>query len=64
MTEPLAFIPADIRRELQPGLFALCEMMGEQNRDAMMVAMSDAGGRTVMKTLWKEYEKQKYIGKG
>lgn len=64
LNDPLAFLPSDIRRELQPGLFALCEMMGEQNRDAMMVATIDAGGKTVMKTLWKEYEKQRYTGKG
>ena len=63
LNDPLSFLPADIRRELQPGLFALCEMMGEQNRDSMMVTL-DTGGKTVMKTLWRDYEKQRYTGKG
>lgn len=61
--DPLCILPSEIRRELQPGLFALCEMMGEQNRDAMMVTV-DSGGKTIMKTLWREYEKQRYTGKG
>jgi len=64
LNDPLCVFPAEIRKELEPGLFALCDMMGENNRDAMMVASLDAGGRTVMKGIWREYEKQKYVGKG
>jgi len=29
-----------------------------------MVSALDAGGKTIMKDLWTEYEKQKYVGKG
>jgi len=29
-----------------------------------MVSALDAGGKSVMKVLWKEYEKQRYVGKG
>jgi hypothetical protein len=62
--DPLCMLPAEVRKALEPGLFALCEMMGEKNRDAMMVASLDAGGKSVMKGIWREYEKQKYVGKG
>lgn len=64
MNDPLCALPQDTRRELEPGLFALCDMMGEYNRDAMMVASLDAPGKVVMKGIWREYEKQKYVGKG
>ncbi|KAI0343910.1 hypothetical protein BDW22DRAFT_1473650 [Trametopsis cervina] len=64
LNDPLAVLPVEIRKELEPGLFALCDMMGENNRDAVMVASLDAGGKTIMKTVWREYEKQKYVGKG
>ncbi|KAG2345231.1 hypothetical protein BDR05DRAFT_127206 [Suillus weaverae] len=64
VNDPLCVMRADLRRELEPGLFALCEMMGTHSRDAVMVSALDAGGKSVMKALWKEYEKQRYIGKG
>lgn len=64
MNDPLCVLPAEIRKELQPGLFCLCDVLNDHSRDAMMVSALDAGGKTTMKTLWKEYEKQKYIGKG
>ncbi|CDO72438.1 hypothetical protein BN946_scf184977.g139 [Trametes cinnabarina] len=64
VNDPLCFVSSGIRRELQPGLFALCDMLGEHNRDAMMVSALDTGGKAVMKALWKEYEKQRYVGKG
>ncbi|KAI0690683.1 Urb2/Npa2 family-domain-containing protein [Cytidiella melzeri] len=64
LNDPLCVLQADVRKELEPGLFALCDMMGEHNRDAMMVASLDLGGKSVMKGIWREYEKQKYVGKG
>ncbi|KAJ7169665.1 Urb2/Npa2 family-domain-containing protein [Mycena filopes] len=64
MNDPLCILPAELRKELRPGLFALCDMVNDHNRDAMMVSALDAGGKTIMKNLWTEYEKQKYIGKG
>ena len=64
MNDPLCVLGVEVRRELQPGLFALCGMVSEHGRDAVMVSALDAGGKTLMKTLWREYEKQKYIGKG
>ncbi|KAH9890919.1 Urb2/Npa2 family-domain-containing protein [Cubamyces lactineus] len=64
VNDPLCFVSSAIRKELQPGLFALCDMLGEHNRDAMMVSALDAGGKVTMKALWKEYEKQRYVGKG
>jgi hypothetical protein len=64
MNDPLCVLPLDVRKELQPGLFALCGMLGEHDRDAVMVSALDAGGKATMKALWKEYEKQKYVGRG
>ncbi len=64
LNDPLCVLPADIRRELQPGLFVLCDMLNEHARDALMVSALDASGKAVMKGLWREYEKQRYTGKG
>jgi len=64
MNDPLCVLPLDLRKELQPGLFSLCEMLSEHSRDALMVSLPDAGGKAIIKTLWKEYEKQRYVGKG
>ncbi|KAH0838582.1 hypothetical protein J3R83DRAFT_6903 [Lanmaoa asiatica] len=62
--DSLCIINAETRRDLEPGLFALCEMVGEHSRDALMVSALDSGGKTILKSLWKEYEKQRYVGKG
>ncbi|OJA09101.1 hypothetical protein AZE42_02578 [Rhizopogon vesiculosus] len=64
VNDPLCVMRADMKRELEPGLFSLCDMMGTHSRDAVMVSALDAGGKSVMKALWKEYEKQRYVGKG
>lgn len=64
VNDPLCHVSAQVRKELQPGLFALCDMLGEHIRDAMMVSALDASGKVAMKTLWKDYEKQRYVGKG
>ncbi|KAF7322796.1 Urb2 domain-containing protein [Mycena chlorophos] len=64
MNDPLCFLPSDIRRELRPGLFALCSMISEHSRDALMMASLDSGGKMILKSLWAEYERQKYVGKG
>lgn len=64
MNHPLCVLPLAVRRELEPGLFALCDMMSEHGRDAIMVSALDAGGKATLKALWREYEKQRYVGKG
>lgn len=64
MNDPLCILPSELRKELEPGLYALCSMVNDHSRDAMMVSALDAGGRATMKALWKEYEKQRYVGKG
>jgi len=64
MNDPLCIISSSLRKELQNGLYALCGMMTDYSRNAMMVSALDAGGKMTMKTLWKDYEKQRYIGKG
>lgn len=62
--DPLCILSAEMRGDLEPGLFALCEMVGEHSRDALMVSALDSGGKTIIKSLWREYEKQRYVGKG
>lgn len=64
MNDPLCILLPEVRKEVQPGLFALCSMINDHSRDAMMVSAFDAGGKATMKALWKEYEKQRYVGKG
>ncbi|EJD55310.1 hypothetical protein AURDEDRAFT_155547 [Auricularia subglabra TFB-10046 SS5] len=65
---PLTVLPLAVRRELEPGLFALCGMAGEHGRDSLMAGTAggqlDAAGKAVFKALWKEFEKQRYVGTG
>ncbi|KZV92101.1 hypothetical protein EXIGLDRAFT_718699 [Exidia glandulosa HHB12029] len=65
---PLSVLSLAIRRELEPGVFALCAMSGEHGRDSIMAGTAgaplDAAGKAVFKTVWKEFEKQKYVGTG
>ena len=62
--DPLYVMSQGMRKELLPGLFALCGMLNEHTRNAMMVSALDSGGKSAMKLLWKEYEKQTYTGQG
>ncbi|KAJ7597284.1 Urb2/Npa2 family-domain-containing protein [Mycena floridula] len=64
MNDPLCNLSLGVRQELLPGIYALCEMLNEHNRDAMMSSALDATGKAAMKSLWKEYEKQHYAGQG
>ncbi|KAJ2928969.1 hypothetical protein H1R20_g8232, partial [Candolleomyces eurysporus] len=64
MNDPLCVLTLDVRKELHPGLYALCSMIGEHSRDALMISGLDTGGKATMKALWKEYEKQRYSGQG
>ncbi|KAL0579816.1 hypothetical protein V5O48_002227 [Marasmius crinis-equi] len=62
--DPLCVLPAAVRKALQPGLFSLCSITNDYSRDALMASMGDAGEKLILKGLWKEYEKQRYVGKG
>lgn len=64
VNDVLCTMPSLVRQELRPGLFAVCHMVSEHNRDALMASALDAGGKATFKGLWKEYEAQKYVGKG
>ncbi|KAI6140397.1 hypothetical protein BKA82DRAFT_948039 [Pisolithus tinctorius] len=61
MNDSLWILTPEIRRELEPGQFSLCEMLGEYNRYALTAPALDSDGKTPMKSLWREYE---YVGKG
>jgi hypothetical protein len=64
MNDPLCVVYVDIRKELHPGLFALCDMLSDHDREAMMLSALDGGGKATMKALWNDYKKQKYAGQG
>ena len=62
VTQPATTIAVPLRRELEPGLFALCDMCGDFERDAALKGMLDASGQVVFKALWTEWEHQRYKG--
>ena len=64
LANPLLLTPTNVREALVPGLYVLCESMGEHGRNALMAWTSDARGRAALKSLWRSYEKQRYVGKG
>jgi len=64
VNDSLCTLPTRIRKELQPGIYALCGIMTDHARDALMASMTEAGEKFTLKQLWQEYEKQKYTGKG
>ncbi|KAK7058266.1 hypothetical protein VNI00_001897 [Paramarasmius palmivorus] len=64
VNDPLCILPSAVKKALQPGLYSLCGMISEYNRDALMVSLHDSADKAVFKDLWKEYEKQRYVGKG
>ncbi|WFC97850.1 hypothetical protein MYAM1_000570 [Malassezia yamatoensis] len=51
-----------VRQELQAGLFALCDLVGHYERDAVMKGMLDASSQMNFKSLWSEWERQRYKG--
>ncbi|KAG8743405.1 hypothetical protein FRC10_012070 [Ceratobasidium sp. 414] len=53
-----------VRTALKPGLFALCEMSGAPARDMIMVTMLDTVEKEIFGAVWREWEAQKYTGKG
>lgn len=64
VNDPLCVVPLAVRQELMSGLFVLCGMLNEHDRDALMASGLDAAGKVTFKALWKDYEKQRYVGKG
>ncbi|KAF9647481.1 hypothetical protein BDM02DRAFT_3187912 [Thelephora ganbajun] len=64
VNDPLCIVYAATRKEVYPGLFALCDMLSGHDREAMMLSALDEGGKATMKTLWNDYKKQKYVGQG
>ncbi|KAG8698053.1 hypothetical protein FRC08_006168, partial [Ceratobasidium sp. 394] len=53
-----------VRTALKPGLFALCAMSGVPARDMIMVTMLDTVEKEIFGAIWREWEAQKYTGKG
>ncbi|KAI6141285.1 hypothetical protein BKA82DRAFT_1003099 [Pisolithus tinctorius] len=61
MNDSLCIPTPEIRRELEPGQFSLYERLGEYDRYALTAPALDSDGKTLMKSLWREYE---YVRKG
>jgi hypothetical protein len=64
VNDPLCVVNQEVRKELRPGLFILLEMINEHDRNALMTTALDVGGKATLKALWKDYEKQRYVGRG
>ncbi|CAE6436414.1 unnamed protein product [Rhizoctonia solani] len=62
--ESAADMSTAVRNALKPGLFALCVMCGTPARDMIMVTMLNTLEKEVFGALWREWEAQKYTGKG
>ncbi|KAL7415539.1 Urb2/Npa2 family-domain-containing protein [Mrakia frigida] len=65
LTDLNSVVPSLMRRELEPGVGALCGMVGEKDRDSIMVGGGlDGGGKGILKMIWAEWEGGRYVGKG
>ncbi|VDB84507.1 unnamed protein product [Peniophora sp. CBMAI 1063] len=64
VNDALCILSLGVRQELMPGLFVLCGILNEHDRDALMASGLDAAGKATLKALWRDYEKQRYMGKG
>lgn len=65
LTDLDALISTTVRRDLEPGIGSLCEMIGEKDRDAIMIGGGlDGGGKGVLKMVWERWEESKYVGRG
>jgi hypothetical protein len=63
-TDSFALVTTEVRRSLQPGMFALCGMITEQDRDSLMRSLGRPSSKALLRSLWQEYERQRYVGKG
>ncbi|KAL1914911.1 uncharacterized protein VTP21DRAFT_7827 [Calcarisporiella thermophila] len=60
---PTATVSAAVRQALQPGVYALLDVLGEHERDMLMAGL-DAVGKAVLKSLYEDYTKHyKYTGR-
>jgi len=66
MNDPLCVVGKEVREGLkEPGIFAVCGMMSVYGRDALMVGGGlDVRGKGILKSVWKEWEGVRYVGKG
>ncbi|CAG8516689.1 14477_t:CDS:10 [Cetraspora pellucida] len=58
------FLEPAIKESLRPGVYALLDLCDKRERDMIMVTL-DYAGKSLLKTLWTEYNKDwKYVGRG
>lgn len=62
VTRTATTITQPLRHELYPGLMALCGMISPHERDAALKGLLDAAGQLVFKSIWNDWERQRYRG--
>ena len=62
VTMPHTTIAPNLRQEILPGLFALCDICGDFERDAALKSMLDASAQLVFKDIWRQWDAQRYKG--
>ncbi|KAE8268362.1 hypothetical protein A4X09_0g3986 [Tilletia walkeri] len=62
LNAPLSTTDPNVRKALRPGLFALCDIIKNHERDAAMTSSLGPAEQVVFKDLWSRWEKQRYRG--
>lgn len=62
VTRVATTIAPPLREALHPGLMALCSMISHHERDAALKSLLDAPGQLVFKSIWADWERQRYRG--
>ena len=65
MSDELVEMEREVRKGMEEGVWALCGMISVYCRDALMVGGAlDEGAKEVLKMVWREWERVRYVGKG
>ncbi|KAI5992178.1 hypothetical protein EDD15DRAFT_2168130, partial [Pisolithus albus] len=66
MNDPLRILTPEIQRELEPGLSSPRGTPGRIQQRCLdgLFSVLDSVGKTIMKSLWRKFEKRRYVRKG
>ncbi|KAG8962960.1 hypothetical protein FRC03_003577 [Tulasnella sp. 419] len=62
-SDMLTTLDRSTREGLEEGIYTLCSIVGEHGRDWVMENLN-VDGKRIFKSLWSDYEKQRYVGRG